>query len=82
MIMMDFKYSCVVCVDDYKFELFKKTFTHYGLPIPMRVGELVAGQTPIQNCSHNHINCVRYAKEHDWPYVIIFEDDAFPRKDI
>lgn len=41
--MFDFKYSCVVCVDDHKFVLFKRTFNHYELPIPMRVGELVEG---------------------------------------
>lgn len=38
--------------------------------------------TRIKNCYLSHRNAILKAKELGWPYVCIFEDDAYPRTDI
>ena len=77
-----FKYSFVVSVNDKRYRWYKKVFKFFGLPAAEKVGKKVKGQKPEFNCGMNHIECVRLAKERNYPYCLIFEDDAYPRKDI
>lgn len=77
-----FKCSFVVSVNDKRYRWYKKVFKFFGLPPSEKVGEKVKGQKPEYNCGMNHIECVRLAKERNYPYCLIFEDDAYPRKDI
>jgi hypothetical protein len=35
----------------------------------------------VAGCKASHLAVVKLAKERNWPYVIIFEDDAIPQKD-
>lgn len=34
------------------------------------------------NCAYSHASIIKLAKELDWPFVCIFEDDAYPCYDI
>ena len=33
---------------------------------------------PYQRCTKSHISAIEYAKRRKMPYVLIFEDDAYP----
>lgn len=32
-----------------------------------------------KNCLMSHLSIVKYAKRHNLPFVVIFEDDAYPK---
>lgn len=77
-----FKYSFVISVDDTRYDIYKKVFSYYHLPLSEKIGKIIEGQSNIQNCGYNHLTCVKIAKERNYPHCLIFEDDAYPRKDI
>lgn len=78
-----FKNSCMITIDDQKFmktcEIFQKKFN--GLR-PLKVyGSHDKKLTGPQNCKQSHINVVKYAKDKNLPFIVVFEDDAYPRTD-
>lgn len=75
-----FKYACVISIDKLKLGLFYKIFNHYFNEKPICInGNKNPKLKGYQNCTRSHCLCVEYAKRHMWPFVIIFEDDAYPR---
>ena len=74
------KHSFVITIDDKKFEWFKKVFKFHGLsPTPKRLdGVTYWYNSPQYNCYLAHKNAILTAKKKKWPYVCVFEDDAYP----
>ena len=71
--------SFSISIDNEKYELQKKIFSKSNLIIP----QLSTGCTndklrPYQRCTQSHISIVSRAKYHNLPYVLVFEDDAYP----
>ena len=72
--------SFVISIDLNKYQLFTKIFTSTGLvPIPnMSVGCIDQNLKPFQRCTKSHINLIKKAKSNNLPYILVFEDDAYP----
>jgi hypothetical protein len=81
-----FKNSFVLSIDRDRlnlfYELFKKYFKNikHNLPRPYR-GFKKKGNTGGNNIKLSHESIVRMAKALDLPFVVILEDDAYPRRD-
>ena len=72
-------HSVVISINAERLAHFYNVFDMYGLSHPTHIHGCVDKKlTPPMRCSMSHRMCVEYAKEHDWPYVLIFEDDAYP----
>lgn len=78
------KNSFVITIDDERYNLFKQTFKASGLmPLPKRFDGVVdRNNTGAFNCYLSHRKLVLNAKEMNLPFVCVFEDDAYPRKNI
>ena len=77
-----FKYSIVISRMPYRLEWMKKSFTVAGLPMPAIHLNALEGKGMTNKtlcCKMSHGKAVKYAKDHGWPYVLVFEDDAWPR---
>ena len=88
-------HAFVISVDDFRYQLFCKRFAKYGLNCPMprlytgfqlkngvyRESGLIKTKN-LCNCYFTHIALVKMAQSLDWPYIVIFEDDALPCKEI
>ena len=88
-----FEHSLVISVDERRVEIMRRAFEREKLPMPRVVdgfnfrGLAPSRQWPVMdkgrylsvNCSASHAMCVRIAKAFGWPYVCIFEDDAWPK---
>ena len=74
------KHSLVITIDDKKYEWFKKVFKFHGIsPMPKRFqGTTLWYNSGKYNCYLSHRNAILTAKKRKWPYVLIFEDDAYP----
>lgn len=74
------KHSFVITIDDKRFDWFKKVFGFHGIsPIPKRFqGTTLWYNSAKYNCYLSHKNAILAAKKKKWPYVCIFEDDAYP----
>jgi hypothetical protein len=74
------KHSFVITIDDKKFEWFKKVFKFHGIsPMPKRFqGTTLWYNSGKYNCYLSHRNAILTAKKRKWPYVFVFEDDAYP----
>ena len=74
------KHSLVVTIDDKKYEWFKKVFKFHGIsPMPKRFqGTTTWYNSGKYNCYLSHRNAILTAKKRKWPYVCVFEDDAYP----
>ena len=74
------KHSFVITIDETRLEWFKKVFKFHGLePIPRKFqGVTLWYNSPQYNCYLAHRNAILKAKKLNWPYVCIFEDDAYP----
>ena len=74
------KHSFVITIDDRKFEWFKKVFKFHGIsPMPKRFhGTTLWYNSGKYNCYLSHREAILTAKKRKWPYVLIFEDDAYP----
>lgn len=80
-----FKNSFVISIDKNKYNRFLKIFkTQFGtLLLPkLFVGSQNKKLTGPQNCTLSHLNIVKNAKCMNLPYVMIFEDDAYPCIDV
>ena len=78
------KHSLVITIDDKRLEWFKKVFKFHGIsPMPKRFqGTTLWYNSGRYNCYLSHKNAILAAKKKRWPYVCIFEDDAYPVKNI
>ncbi len=76
-----FKNSYVISIDQKKLDdfytIFRKSFN--GVPLPkLHQGSCDKRLTGPQNCAKSHVDIVRQARYLGLPYVMIFEDDAYP----
>lgn len=78
------RHSFVITVDEERYDLFKKIFSWHGLtPLPERFQGVVSRcWGPAWSCHASHKAAIEKAKELDWPFVCIFEDDAYPKMGI
>lgn len=76
------KYSYVITINNDRYEYQKRVFAHYGIPQPIKFDGLKKEPTPEDGCLYSHISLIMMARCLDFPYIVIFEDDAYPRKDI
>ena len=89
--------SFAVSVNPYRARCIREVFSYYGLPKPMiyngfrncDLKQLFNGDEKHRqryanayNCSLSHTGVIKMAKCLDLPYVAIFEDDAYPCRDI
>ena len=74
------KHSFVITINKDRHALFKRIFKAHGLlPCPKKFnGVTLHYNSPQYNCSLSHKAAIEKAKKLDWPYVCIFEDDAYP----
>lgn len=74
-----FSNSKMITIDDVRYNRAKDLFSYYKLPIPEKsIGSTDPSLTPVKNCLISHRNIVKKAKENNLPFVLIFEDDAYP----
>ena len=74
------KHSFVITIDEKKHGWFKKVFKFHGIsPMPKRFqGTTLWYNSGKYNCYLSHRNAILTAKKRKWPYVCVFEDDAYP----
>lgn len=90
-----FKYSiCISCKPE-RYEVLKKAFMFANLPFPalmetdrykraggsFRIGLKAAYDDYAKAVSAAHAKAIQHAADGKWPRVLMFEDDAWPRKD-
>jgi hypothetical protein len=78
------KHSFVITIDEKRFNDFKAIFKCQKLsPLPKRFeGTTDWWNSPQYNCYLSHKKAILEAKRRKWPYVCIFEDDAYPCVDV
>lgn len=74
------KYSFVLTINDDKFNVFKKTSESYMGFCPKRFDGLPDKNGPT-SCCNNHLRILKIAKENNYPFVLVFEDDAVGKTD-
>lgn len=75
------KNSFATSIDDDRFARLNLVFSAQKLQCPTKMpGIQNADLSPAQNCYQTHVKIVQYAKTHNLPFVMIFEDDAYPCK--
>lgn len=73
------RHSFVITIDDKRWEQFNRLFAAHGLILPQKFqGTCDPRNKPQRNCYLSHRNAILKAKELNWPYVCVFEDDAYP----
>ena len=75
------KHSFVITIDRERYSMFKRIFKAHGLdkPYPRKFdGVTLWYNSPQYNCYLSHREAIEKAKKLKWPYVCIFEDDAYP----
>ena len=74
------QHSFVITIDNERFKWFKKVFKFHNLtPIPSKMEGVTYWFNSAQyNCYLSHKKAILTAKKLKWPYVCIFEDDAYP----
>lgn len=89
--------SYCITIDDNVYNKLTNRFKKVGLPIPKKIYGPTPDKLPHEiideyqtkefslpticcNCAHRQI--IQLAKEMKYPYVTVFEDDAYPRKDV
>lgn len=92
-----FRHSLVINLDtaEDRLALMRRAFSFAGLPMPRRIGAChlrkleynpwwrrpPGGRYHVANCSASHLQCIHMAQALGWPFVAVFEDDAWPRRD-
>lgn len=78
------KHSFVITIDEKRFNDFKAIFKCQKLsPLPKRFdGTTDWWNSPQYNCYLSHKKAILEAKKRKWPYVCVFEDDAYPCVDV
>lgn len=74
--------SFCISIDQKRRHIFQTVFNHYFGKVP----RIFDGYTNpeldgIRKCSLSHVSIIRMAKAMELPFVTIFEDDAYPRRD-
>ena len=76
------RYSFVISVNKERlslcYEIFDKTI---GLR-PRHMNGHTENKNNIKNCQLSHYECILTAKKHNFPFVLIFEDDVFPCRNV
>lgn len=67
----------VISIDQNRYDRLVKIFNHFKIQPPMKIDGIIEKDHAIA-CKKSHILALEYAKEHKFPYCIIFEDDAYP----
>jgi GR25 family glycosyltransferase involved in LPS biosynthesis len=87
-------HSFVITINDERFDNFCKVFQEHGLnSLPKRFNGFMLPNniykdigliktSNICNCSFSHAAIIKTVEALDWSFVCIFEDDAYPHKDI
>lgn len=75
------KNAFVISMNDKRLEMFKKIFKHYNIPEPI-LFNAATSRDGTKGCLLSHWAIYKLAETLQLPYVIVFEDDAFPRKNI
>lgn len=75
------KNTFVISMNDKRLEVFKKIFNHYNIPEPI-LFNAATSRDGTKGCLLSHWALYKIAETLNLPHIIIFEDDAFPRKDI
>lgn len=74
------KYSCVLTMNHNRWSIFESVKSTYtDLKFNRYTGK--PDKNAIRSCRNNHIDMIRYAKQNDWPFILIFEDDVVGRID-
>ena len=69
-------------INDTRFNYLCDVFTKYGLPRPIKHIGFRNPEKSEQYCLFGHMSLILMARCLDLPYIFIFEDDAYPRKDV
>lgn len=75
-----FNNAYMICVDEYsdRLELEKKLFNYHKIPFP----KIFKGTTNKGECNsapnNSHMQLIQYALDNNLPYILVFEDDAYP----
>ena len=72
--------SFVITIDKQRLLTMHKLFRRNGLsPSPNVIfGCIDSRLSHVQRCAQSHVNAVQHAKQIDLPFVVVFEDDAYP----
>ena len=78
-----FKHSVVISCMPSRIQLMKKSFAVANVPFPAAVVDAVRCGNTVEEktnaCRLSHGKAVEYALKAKWPYVLVLEDDAWPR---
>jgi len=78
-----FKHSYVLSCNKARLNLLYKNFERYKLPKPELFPAIVNKELGGKKCtSLSMAAIVKKAKADNWPFVLIFEDDAYPCRDV
>lgn len=69
-----------------RIQLMKKSFAVADIPFPAAVIDAVRCRNTVAEktkaCRLSHRKAVEYAQKANWPYVLVLEDDAWPRANV
>lgn len=78
------QHSLVISINKERYMSMCKLFKQYGINQAPSIlyGSTFKDKSGPYNCKHSHMRAVQYAKKHNWPFIMIFEDDAYPCDDV
>lgn len=80
---VDISKNCFcLTINENRYDYMSKVFKHYDLPVPTKFQGLSKEPNPVESCLLGHMCLIMMARALDFPYIVVFEDDAYPRKDI
>lgn len=74
----------VISIDEKRHQLFQKFFLENGFSScpKLHIGHQDKNLSSTRNCQLSHLEIVKEAKQKNLPFVVVFEDDAYPCDDI
>lgn len=75
------EHSFVITCDEKRYKVFRAIFDYYKLPQPTKFNACKLDH-PANGCLLSHYTLMKMAQTLDLPYITVFEDDLFPRKNI
>ena len=75
------EHAFVISIDEDRLVQFYSLFAAHGFnKLPKYLhGFCNNGKTGVENCYLSHRSAIQRAKDMNWPFVCVFEDDAYPR---